>query len=99
MVRFDIQKFIFITVALTLMVMFTYFLCLAAIFIMHDVSVFYGSVQSLYLKLEFCLFCRSSQHDNKEFVDYRTFSPKDLAKSVLSEGGWSNVVVSCPLDD
>ncbi|CAL9774555.1 unnamed protein product [Musa acuminata subsp. burmannicoides] len=34
----------------------------------------------------------SSQHDNKEFVDYRTFSPKDLAKSVLSEGGWSNVV-------
>ncbi|CAD5189355.1 unnamed protein product [Musa acuminata subsp. malaccensis] len=35
----------------------------------------------------------SSQHDNKEFVDYRTFSPKDLTKSVLSEGGWSNVVV------
>nr|XP_018684991.1 PREDICTED: uncharacterized protein LOC103992486 isoform X2 [Musa acuminata subsp. malaccensis] len=34
----------------------------------------------------------SSQHDNKEFVDYRTFSPKDLTKSVLSEGGWSNVV-------
>ncbi|CAL9197484.1 unnamed protein product [Musa hybrid cultivar] len=34
----------------------------------------------------------SSQHDNEEFVDYRTFSPKDLAKSVLSEGGWSNVV-------
>ncbi|THU59781.1 hypothetical protein C4D60_Mb07t05670 [Musa balbisiana] len=34
----------------------------------------------------------SSQHDNKEFVDYRTFSPNDLAKSVLSEGGWSNVV-------
>ncbi|URE18375.1 hypothetical protein MUK42_12485 [Musa troglodytarum] len=34
----------------------------------------------------------SSHHDNKEFVDYRTFSPKDLAKSVLSEGGWSNVV-------
>ncbi|RWW17694.1 hypothetical protein GW17_00018362 [Ensete ventricosum] len=34
----------------------------------------------------------SSNNDNKEFVDYRTFSPKDLAKSVLSEGGWSNVV-------
>lgn len=36
----------------------------------------------------------SSQSDVKEVVDYRTLSPNDLAKSVLSEGGWSNIVCS-----
>ncbi|XP_072968318.1 uncharacterized protein [Typha angustifolia] len=30
----------------------------------------------------------------KEVVHYRTISPKDLAKSVLEEGGWSNLVCS-----
>ncbi|KAJ8770139.1 hypothetical protein K2173_011234 [Erythroxylum novogranatense] len=29
-----------------------------------------------------------------EAVNYQTFSPKDLAKSVLSEGGWSNLLCS-----
>ncbi|WOK96754.1 hypothetical protein Cni_G05461 [Canna indica] len=36
----------------------------------------------------------SSEHDNKEFVDYQTISPKDLARLVLLEGGWSNIVCS-----
>lgn len=35
----------------------------------------------------------SSDSDIKE-VDYRTLSPKELAKSVLSKGGWSNIVCS-----
>lgn len=30
----------------------------------------------------------------KEAVSYQTLSPKDLAKSVMSEGGWSNLL--CP---
>ncbi|KAI3786521.1 hypothetical protein L1987_40264 [Smallanthus sonchifolius] len=30
----------------------------------------------------------------KEAVNYQTLSPKDLAKSVMSEGGWSNLL--CP---
>lgn len=29
----------------------------------------------------------------KAAVNYQTISPKDLAKSVLSEGGWSNLLV------
>ena len=29
----------------------------------------------------------------KEAVNYQTLSPKDLAKSVVSEGGWSNLLV------
>ena len=29
----------------------------------------------------------------KEAVNYQTLSPKDLAKSVVSEGGWSNFLV------
>ncbi|KAG1365581.1 hypothetical protein COCNU_12G005810 [Cocos nucifera] len=36
----------------------------------------------------------SSQYGVKEVVDYRTISLKNLAKSVLSEGGWSNLVCS-----
>ncbi|XP_057956281.1 uncharacterized protein LOC131149658 [Malania oleifera] len=36
----------------------------------------------------------SHQDGTKEVVNYQTFSPKDLAKSVLSEGGWSNIL--CP---
>lgn len=31
-----------------------------------------------------------SHVDNKETVDYRVLSPKDLVNSVLFEGGWSN---------
>ncbi|XP_071736047.1 uncharacterized protein [Rutidosis leptorrhynchoides] len=30
----------------------------------------------------------------KEAVSYQTLSPKDLAKSVMSEGGWSNLLCS-----
>jgi hypothetical protein len=33
----------------------------------------------------------------KEVVHYQTISPASLAKSVLDEGGWSNLVVSFPL--
>lgn len=29
----------------------------------------------------------------KTAINYQTISPKDLAKSVLSEGGWSNLLV------
>eukprot|EP00262_Sarcandra_glabra_P020981 TRINITY_DN8562_c0_g4_i1.p1 TRINITY_DN8562_c0_g4~~TRINITY_DN8562_c0_g4_i1.p1 ORF type:complete len:324 (-),score=51.88 TRINITY_DN8562_c0_g4_i1:377-1348(-) len=36
----------------------------------------------------------SPDYGVKEIVNYRTIFPKDLAKSVLSEGGWSNVVCS-----
>ncbi|KAL7603065.1 uncharacterized protein LOC111883640 [Lactuca sativa] len=32
----------------------------------------------------------------KEGVSYQTLSPKDLAKSVMSEGGWSNLLCSSP---
>jgi hypothetical protein len=32
----------------------------------------------------------------KEVVHYQTISPASLAKSVLDEGGWSNLVVSFP---
>ncbi|WVZ88176.1 hypothetical protein U9M48_034724 [Paspalum notatum var. saurae] len=32
--------------------------------------------------------------DAKEVVHYQTVSPKDLAKSVLEEGGWSNLICS-----
>ncbi|XP_077230598.1 2-C-methyl-D-erythritol 4-phosphate cytidylyltransferase [Tasmannia lanceolata] len=45
-------------------------------------------------------FLWSSHHDKlsyngvKEIVNYRIISPKDLAKTVLSEGGWSNLVCS-----
>lgn len=39
--------------------------------------------------------CRSSDYGVKDIVNYRTISPKDLAKTVLSEGGWSNLVVIC----
>nr|GMD13165.1 Guanine nucleotide-binding protein alpha-4 subunit like [Ipomoea batatas] len=31
--------------------------------------------------------------DGVESVNYKTLSPKDLAKSVMSEGGWSNLLV------
>ncbi|THU48610.1 hypothetical protein C4D60_Mb06t00810 [Musa balbisiana] len=37
---------------------------------------------------------RSPHYNNKEFVDYRTISSKDLTKLVLSEGGWSNILCS-----
>lgn len=36
----------------------------------------------------------SSDYGVKDVVDYRTISPKDLVKTVLSEGGWSNLVRS-----
>ncbi|PSR90285.1 GDP polyribonucleotidyltransferase [Actinidia chinensis var. chinensis] len=36
----------------------------------------------------------SSNNEVKEAVNYQTLSPKDLAKSVLSEGGWSNLLCS-----
>ncbi|XP_008792520.2 uncharacterized protein LOC103709101 isoform X2 [Phoenix dactylifera] len=36
----------------------------------------------------------SSHFGVKEVVEYRTISSKNLAKSVLSEGGWSNLVCS-----
>lgn len=29
----------------------------------------------------------------KELVNYQTISPKDLAKSILSKGGWSDFLV------
>ena len=35
-----------------------------------------------------------SNNEVKEAVNYQTLSPKDLAKSVLSEGGWSNLLCS-----
>ncbi|KAJ0978134.1 hypothetical protein J5N97_013608 [Dioscorea zingiberensis] len=35
-----------------------------------------------------------SPHGVKEVINYQTISPKDLAKSVLNEGGWSNFVCS-----
>lgn len=34
------------------------------------------------------------QIEMKEAVNYQTLSPKDLAKSVVSEGGWSNLLCS-----
>ncbi|PNX75285.1 hypothetical protein L195_g031218, partial [Trifolium pratense] len=34
--------------------------------------------------------CRVSDNGLKESVNYQVISPKDLAKSVLSEAGWSN---------
>lgn len=34
------------------------------------------------------------QFEMKEAVNYQTLSPKDLAKSVVSEGGWSNLLCS-----
>jgi hypothetical protein len=40
---------------------------------------------------------RLSSSEAKEVVHYQTLSPKSLAKSVLEEGGWSNLVVSSPL--
>nr|XP_043623582.1 uncharacterized protein LOC122595306 [Erigeron canadensis] len=45
-------------------------------------------------------FLWSNSHDElntnevKEAVNYQTLSPKDLAKSVMSEGGWSNLLCS-----
>ncbi|KAL6200820.1 hypothetical protein ACLB2K_030601 [Fragaria x ananassa] len=36
-------------------------------------------------------------HHVKAAVNYQTISPKDLAKSVLSEGGWSNLL--CPSNE
>nr|QTZ19466.1 2-C-methyl-D-erythritol 4-phosphate cytidylyltransferase [Bixa orellana] len=33
-------------------------------------------------------------HESKESVNYRIISPKDLVQSVLSEGGWSNLLCS-----
>lgn len=33
-------------------------------------------------------------HESKEAVNYQTVSPTDLANSVLSEGGWSNLLCS-----
>ncbi|KAM5582187.1 hypothetical protein ABKV19_002555 [Rosa sericea] len=36
-------------------------------------------------------------HQVKAAINYQTISPKDLAKSVLSEGGWSNLL--CPSND
>ncbi|XP_039136760.1 uncharacterized protein LOC120274076 [Dioscorea cayenensis subsp. rotundata] len=35
-----------------------------------------------------------SSHGVKEVINYQAISPKDLAKSVLSEGGWSNFMCS-----
>ncbi|ERM97207.1 hypothetical protein AMTRI_Chr01g102410 [Amborella trichopoda] len=37
---------------------------------------------------------RSSSLGGKEIVDYHTISMKGLAKSVMSEGGWSNLMCS-----
>ncbi|XP_010276446.1 PREDICTED: uncharacterized protein LOC104611185 [Nelumbo nucifera] len=47
----------------------------------------------------FLWFPQTYESDNgiKEAVDYRTIYPKDLAKSVLSEGGWSNLL--CPREN
>ncbi|KAF8398622.1 hypothetical protein HHK36_017553 [Tetracentron sinense] len=39
-------------------------------------------------------FRRSLNNGMKEAVNYRTISPKDLAQSVLSEGGWSKLLCS-----
>lgn len=45
-------------------------------------------------------FLWSNAHDGltsnkvKEAVSYQTLSPKDLAKSVMSEGGWSSILCS-----
>lgn len=39
------------------------------------------------------LLLRLSSHGVKEVINYQAISPKDLAKSVLSEGGWSNFMV------
>ncbi|XP_062014856.1 uncharacterized protein LOC133731506 [Rosa rugosa] len=36
-------------------------------------------------------------HQVKAAINYQTISPKDLAKSVLSEGGWSNLL--CPSNE
>ncbi|KAG5517792.1 hypothetical protein RHGRI_038232 [Rhododendron griersonianum] len=38
--------------------------------------------------------CIFSSNGIKEAVNYQTLSTKDLAKSVLSEGGWSNLLCS-----
>jgi hypothetical protein len=43
------------------------------------------------------VFFRLSYEGPKVVVSYKTISPKDLAKSVLDEAGWSNIVVSFPL--
>lgn len=46
------------------------------------------------------LHYRFSNNRMKEAVNYQTLSPKDLAKSVVSEGGWSNLLVfSLPYGD
>jgi hypothetical protein len=37
--------------------------------------------------------CRVSDNGLKESVNYQVISPKDLAKSVFSEAGWSNFLV------
>ncbi|XP_050368630.1 uncharacterized protein LOC126786752 [Argentina anserina] len=36
-------------------------------------------------------------HQVKEAINYQTISPKDLARSVLSEGGWSDLL--CPSNE
>jgi hypothetical protein len=46
--------------------------------------------------MNLCFF-RLSYEGTKDVVSYKTISPKDLAKSVLDEAGWSNIVVSFPL--
>lgn len=50
----------------------------------------------LYLRISqsFLLnYCRISEDVIKESVNYQTLSPRDLAKSVLSDGGWSGLLV------
>jgi hypothetical protein len=51
----------------------------------------------VYLTSNITFICRLSSSEAKEVVHYQTISPQSLAKSVLEEGGWSNLVVSSPV--
>jgi hypothetical protein len=63
---------------------------------------FYGSIPFVHVDLpvvvvywpNISFISRLSSSEAKEVVHYQTLSPKSLAKSVLEEGGWSNLVVS-----
>ena len=47
-------------------------------------------MKTVYILLD---YYRASENILKESVNYQVISPKDLAKSILSEAGWSNFLV------
>ena len=66
-------------------------LCIVVEYSLHVFTLCTSENQkTIYILLD---YYRASENGLKESVNYQVISPKDLAKSVFSEAGWSNFLV------